>query len=110
MLVLAVIYGRSCDLAGSSLLEIRIAIAPHAASQLTFDSVGMEVRRKHATAPTATYAAVQVPCSDTALSPIEKLRMAEPVTKTQSEDMIVSTVRKEQRKLRLYPYTGKRPP
>lgn len=45
----------------------------------------MEVRRKHATAPTATYAAVQVPCSDTALSPIEKLRMAEPVTKTQSD-------------------------
>lgn len=110
MLVLAVGYGRSCDLVGPSLLEIRIAIAPHAASQLTFDSVGMEVRRKHATAPTATYAAVQVPCSDTALSPIEKLRMAEPVTKTQSEDMIVSTVRKEQRKLRLYPYTGKRPP
>ena len=87
-----------------------MAIAPTAASQLTFDNVGIEVRIKAATAPTATYAAVQVPCSDTALSPIEKLRMAEPVTKTQSEDTIVSTVRKEQRKLRVYPYTGKRPP
>ena len=95
--------------AGSSLLEIRMAIAPPAASQLTFDSVGIEVKIKPATAPTATNAAVQVPCSDTALSPIEKLKMAEPVTKTQSEDIIVSTVQNEQRKLRSYPYTGKTP-
>ena len=95
--------------AGSSLLEMRMAIAPPAASQLTFDSVGIEVKIKPATAPTATNAAVQVPCSDTAFSPIEKLKMAEPVTKTQSEDMIVSTVQNEQRKLRSYPYTGKTP-
>lgn len=95
--------------AGSSLLEIRMAIAPPAASQLTFDSVGIEVKIKPATAPTATNAAVQVPCSDTAFSPIEKLKMAEPVTKTQSEDIIVSTVQNEQRKLRSYPYTGKTP-
>jgi hypothetical protein len=67
-----------------------MAIAPPAASQLTFDSVGIEVKIKHATAPTATYTAVQVPCSDTAFSPIEKLRMAEPVTKTQSEHISVS--------------------
>lgn len=96
--------------AGSSLLEMRMAIAPPAASQLTFDSVGIEVKIKPATAPTATNAAVQVPCSDTALSPIEKLRMAEPVTKTQSEDIFVSTVQKEHRQLRSYSYTGKRPP
>lgn len=104
-----IVYVYYCDLAGSSLLEIRMAIAPPAASQLTFDNVGIEVKMKHATAPTATYAAVQVPCSDTALSPIEKLSMAEPVTKTQSENMIVSTVQKEQRKLRSCPYRGKRP-
>ena len=96
--------------AGSSLLEMRMEIAPPAASQLTFDSVGIEVKIKPATAPTATYAAVQVPCSDTALSPIEKLRMAEPVTKTQSEDIFVSTIQKEHRQLRSYSYTGKRPP
>ena len=71
-----------------------MAMAPPAASQLTFDSVGTEVKIKHATALTATNAAVQVPCSDTALSPIERLRMAEPLTKIQSKHTIVSTVQK----------------
>ena len=51
---------RSCDLAESSLLETRIKAAPPAASQLTFDRVGIEVRPKAITAPTATYAAMQV--------------------------------------------------
>jgi hypothetical protein len=89
---------------------MRMAIAPPAASQLTFDNVGMEVRINPATAPTATNAAVQVPCPDTALSPIEKLRMPEPATKIQSEDIRVSTALKKQKKCRLRPYTGKRPP
>lgn len=48
------------DLAESSLLETRIKPAPPAASQLTLDRVGIEVRPNAITAPTATYAAVQV--------------------------------------------------
>ena len=77
---------------GSSLLEIRTAIAPAAASPLTFDSVGIEAKIRHATVATAMNIAVQVACLDTALSPIERLRIAEPETKTQSEGMRISTI------------------
>lgn len=80
---------------GFSLLEIRMVTAPPAASQLTLDRVGIEVRIKVVTAPTATNVAVQVPCSDTAFRPIERLNIAEPETKTQSEDMNISTIRRE---------------
>jgi len=61
-------------------------MAPAAASQLIFESVGMEDNTKVATAATATKTAVQVAWLDTAFSPIEMLRMADPETKTQSVD------------------------
>ena len=59
-------------------------MAPAAASQLIFESVGMEDNTKVATAATATKTAVQVAWLEMALSPIEILRMADPETKTQS--------------------------
>ena len=74
---------------------MRIAIAPPAASALTFDSVGIEANIRPAMAVTAMNAAVQVACPETALSPIERLRIAEPETKTQSEDMRISAVQRE---------------
>jgi hypothetical protein len=59
--------------------------APAAASQLNFDRVGIEVRIQATTAAATMNTAVQVPCSDTALSPIDTLRIAEPATKIQSD-------------------------
>jgi len=66
--------------------------APAAASQLIFESVGIEHRRKVATAATATNTAVQVALLDTALSPMETLKMADPETNTQSLRDEVSTI------------------
>jgi hypothetical protein len=66
-------------------------MAPAAASQLIFESVGMEDNTNVATAATATNTAVQVAWLETALSPMETLRMADPETKTQSVDDQVST-------------------
>lgn len=70
-------------------------MAPPAASALTFDSVGIEANIRPATAATAMNIAVQVACPDTTLSPIERLRIAEPETKTQSEDIRISAVQRE---------------
>jgi hypothetical protein len=67
-------------------------MAPAAASQLIFESVGMEDNTKVATAATATNTAVQVACPETALSPMEMLRMADPETNTQSVNAEVSTI------------------
>lgn len=58
--------------------------APAAASQLIFDNVGIEERIKVVTAATAMKMAVHAPWLDTALSPIEMLKSAEPETNTQS--------------------------
>ena len=99
-----------CDLAEADLLETRMLTAPAAASQLNFDSVGMEVRIQATTAATATNTAVQVPCSDTALSPIDTLRMAEPATKIQSEVPNISIVQRECEKLWLSTHRGRTPP
>lgn len=68
----------------SYLLETRILTAPAAASQLIFESVGIEHSTKVATAATATNTAVQVALLETALSPMEMLKMADPETNTQS--------------------------
>lgn len=59
-------------------------MAPAAASQLIFESVGMEDNTKVATAATATKTAVHIAWLETALSPMEMLRMADPETNTQS--------------------------
>ena len=75
----------------SVLLETRMLMAPAAASQLIFERVGMEDNTNVATAATATNTAVQVAWLETALSPMEMLRMADPETKTQSVDDEVST-------------------
>jgi len=77
---------------GRFLLETKMLMAPAAANQLIFESVGMEDNTKVATAATATNTAVQVTWLETALSPIEMLRMADPETNTQSVDDEVSTI------------------
>jgi virulence-associated protein VapD len=66
-------------------------MAPAAASQLIFESVGMDDNTKVATAATATNTAVQVAWLETAFSPMEMLRMADPETNTQSVVAEVST-------------------
>jgi hypothetical protein len=69
-----------------------ILIAPAAASQLIFASVGIEQRVQVIIAATATYTAVHVAWLETALSPIETLRIAEPETKIQSRDPSISAI------------------
>ena len=66
-------------------------MAPAAASQLIFERVGMEDNTNVATAATATNTAVQVAWLETALSPMEMLRMADPDTNTQSVNTVVNT-------------------
>lgn len=66
--------------------------APAAASQLSFDRVGIEVRHQATIAATATNTAVHVPWLEIALRPIDTLRMAEPATNIQSEKLIISTM------------------
>lgn len=92
MLVVFDVDQRHCHLAGYNLLETRMLTAPAAASQLTFDKVGIDVRTQATIAAIATNTAVQVPCSETALSPIDTLKIAEPATKIQSGDWSVSVV------------------
>jgi hypothetical protein len=72
-----------------------ILMAPAAASQLIFASVGIEHMIQVAMAATATNNAVHVAWLVTALSPIETLRMAEPVTKIQSKDPSVSAIARD---------------
>jgi hypothetical protein len=69
-----------------------ILMAPAAASQLIFASVGIEHIVQVIMAATATNNAVHVAWLVTALSPIETLRIAEPVTKIQSKDSSVSAI------------------
>lgn len=54
---------------------------PAAASQLIFDSVRIEARQTAAMAATATKIAVHTAWSETAFSPIDKLKMLDPATK-----------------------------
>lgn len=62
--------------------------APAAASQLSFDRVGIDVKHQATTAATATNTAVQVPWLEIALRPIDTLKMAEPATNIQSGDFL----------------------
>ena len=85
MSVVIFIIKHSSDMCDESLLETRILAAPAAASQLSFDKVGIEVKHQATIAATATNTAVHVPWLVIALRPIDTLRMAEPATKIQSE-------------------------
>lgn len=66
------------------LLEVRIQVRPTQAIQLIRPSVWMLDSMHPTIAATATKTAVQVPCVETALRPMEILRMPEPATKIQS--------------------------
>lgn len=55
---------------------------PTQASHVKRPSVRMQEKMNAQQAATATKTAVQVPCEETALNPIDTLRMADPVMKT----------------------------
>jgi hypothetical protein len=64
------------------LLAVIMAARPAQASQAKRASVRILEKRKDQIKATATKTAVQAPCEETALKPIETLRMADPVMNT----------------------------
>jgi hypothetical protein len=69
---------------GSHVLDERIPKRPSHASQPSLPSVWMLARQKPAMAATATKTAVQVPCTESELSPMEMPSIPEPATQVQT--------------------------